>query len=348
MKRILNRLYICLLSLRIHKSKIFLMNLSKYIFFVIIAVLISSCSTDVDLLGDLREIPVIHGIIEVTEPENFIRIERAVADREKGAFELAADPEEIYFGEEVQATITVLGKGDYILERVVGDDFGIPRAEGIFASFPNILYRIAPVDFTLEPLDVVEFKLKLSDSIIASSTIKLAAAVSISTPLAGFNLPLSYTSRTFFQYFSPVAPAFYQVSAIFNYRELVSGGEWEDKSLKYIIDKEANEIRVELEGRAFFEYLAANIDSDNSTIRFFESMGAEVIGAGPEFEELLDFVRANLGITGAQEVPVFSNIEGGVGVLTSKYTVRRGNIGLTPAALELLREGEITADLNFQ
>src|SRR5690606_2304792 len=98
----------------------------------------------------------------------------------------------------------------------------------------------------------------------------------------------------------------------------------------------------------FFEYLAANIDANDSTIRIFESIEAEVIGAGPEFDDLLNFVRANLGITGAQEVPVFSNIEGGVGVLTSKYTVKRGDIGLTPASLELLRDGEITEDLNFQ
>src|SRR5690606_24449973 len=107
---------------------------------------------------------------------------------------------------------------------------------------------------------------------------------------------------------------------------------------------EANEVRVELEGRAFFEFLSANMESNNSTIRVFESMEDEVIAAGPEFENLLNFVRANLGITGAQEVPVFSNIEGGVGVLTSKFTAKRGNIGLTPAALELLRDGELTED----
>lgn len=324
------------------------MNLSKYILFLFSVLLIHSCSTEVDLLGDTREIPVVYGVIEVSEPENFIRIERAFADREISAVELASDPDVIYYGEDVQAVMTVAGKGEYVLERVNGDDYGIPRAEGIFASFPNILYRIAPAEFTLEPADEIELRIIRSDSLLAKTNIRLASAVSISTPIRDSNLPLSYISRTFFQYFSTTAPAFYQVSVIFNYRELIFGGEWQDKSLKYIIDKEAREVRVELAGREFFNYLAANIKPDDTTIRVFESIEAEVIGAGPEFSNLLNFIRANLGITGAQEVPVFSNIEGGVGVLTSKYTARRGPLGLTPAALDLLRQGELTESLNFQ
>lgn len=324
------------------------MNLSKYILFILGTVLIGSCSTDVDLLGDIREIPVVYGIIEVSEAENFIRIERAFADKEISAIELASDPDVIYYGEDVTAFISVTGKGDYRLERVNGDDYGIPRKSGIFASFPNILYRIAPTDFTLEPSDEVELKVIQSDSLLARTNIRLASSVSISTPIRDSSLPLSYISRTFFQYFSTTAPAFYQVALIFNYRELISGGEWEDKSLKYIIHKEANEVRVEMAGREFFNYLAANIETNNTTIRQFTSIDAEVIGAGPEFNNLLNFLRANLGITGAQEVPVFSNIEGGVGVLTSKYTTVRGPLGLTPAALELLREGELTAGLNFR
>ncbi len=310
--------------------------------------LFSSCSTDVDLIGDFVETPVVYGIIDPTDENLFIRIERAFADPKISAIDLAKDPENLFYGVEVSAILEVQGKGQIILQRVNGEDFGIPREEGALANSPNILYRINPSGFFLEPEDKVSLSLIRNDSLLASTEIELASAVNISLPFAGFNFPFSYTSRSFVQYFSNKIPAFYQVALIIEYEEWEPGEEWKEYSLKYIVDKEANETRVEVEGIEFFRFLANNIPENDRAIRRMGSIYVEVRAAGREMRDLLSFIRANLGITGAQEVPVYSNIKGGVGVLTSRYTSLKGPFGLTPAAKDLLINGEITAGLRFQ
>jgi hypothetical protein len=317
-------------------------------FFWLSIALFTSCSTEVDLIGDFVETPVVYGIIDPTDENIFIRIERAFADPITSAIDLAKDPEIIYYGPEVTAVLEVENKGQTTLQRVNGEDFGIPRAEGALANTPNILYRVLPTGFFLEPEDKVTLSLLRNDTILASSAIELASFVNISLPFAGFNFPFSYTSRSFVQYFSNKPPAFYQIALVVEYEEWEPGGEWETKSLKYIVENEASETRVEVEGIEFFRFLANNITKNDRAIRRMGSIYVEVRSAGREMRDLLAFVRANLGITGAQEVPVYSNIQGGVGVLTSRYTTLKGPFGLTPAAKDLLINGEITAGLRFQ
>jgi hypothetical protein len=324
------------------------MRIPSVLFLSLVLFLFNSCSTEVDLIGDFVETPVVYGIIDPTDENIFIRIERAFADPVTSAVELAKDPEIIYYGPEVTAVLEVENKGQTTLQRVNGEDFGIPRAEGALVNTPNILYRILPTGFFLEPEDKVSLTLLRNDTILASSAIELASFVNISLPFAGFNFPFSYTSRSFVQYFSSKPPAFYQVALIIEYEEWEPGGEWETKTLKYIVEKEASETRVEIEGIEFFRFLANNIPENDRALRRMGSLYVEVRSAGREMRDLLAFVRANLGITGAQEVPVYSNIQGGVGVLTSRYTTLKGPFGLTPAARDLLINGEITVGLRFQ
>jgi hypothetical protein len=286
------------------------MRIPSVLFLSLVLFLFNSCSTEVDLIGDFVETPVVYGIIDPTDENIFIRIERAFADPVTSAVELAKDPEIIYYGPEVTAVLEVENKGQTTLQRVNGEDFGIPRAEGALVNTPNILYRILPTGFFLEPEDKVSLTLLRNDTILASSAIELASFVNISLPFAGFNFPFSYTSRSFVQYFSSKPPAFYQVALIIEYEEWEPGGEWETKTLKYIVEKEASETRVEIEGIEFFRFLANNIPENDRALRRMGSLYVEVRSAGREMRDLLAFVRANLGITGAQEVPVYSNIQG--------------------------------------
>ena len=83
-------------------------------------------------------------------------------------------------------------------------------------------------------------------------------------------------------------------------------------------------------------------------VRFFDGFDIYVTGAG---EELLEFVRvsqANTGITSAQSIPTYTNVSDGLGIFTSRSQVLRSGLQLNSIALDSLREGIFTRDLNFQ
>ncbi len=325
------------------------MNCLKYFFVFFSLLFVVSCSTDVDLLGDTVELPVVHGIIGVYEPINFIRIERAFASPDKSALQLAADPEQIYYGEDLVVTLDVTNKGKITLDRVNGEDYGIPRKEGVFASVPNILYKIEPTSFELEPNDAVRLEISRNDTIIATSSIILSPQCVMTFPADGQQLNLTDANRITVQYYStPIDPAFYQVIVYFNYEESTDGVNWVEKELKYYINKETRDRRSDFTGKEFYDYLGQTIEKNPSIVRKFINFDFEIFSAGKEMQDYIDLNRANLGVTGSQEVPVFSNVTGGIGLLTSRSTFVRGPHRLSPDGLKTLRESSYTKDLNFR
>lgn len=325
------------------------MNCFRYFFAAFSLMFMASCSTDVDLLGDVVELPVVYGVINVYEPVNFIRVEKAFADSGKSALQLAADPDEIYYDESLVVTLDVANKGKITLERVHGEDYGIPRKEGIFANIPNVLYKIEVHSFELEPNDEVKLELSRNDSILAISSITLAPQCIMTFPADGQQLNLTDANRITVQYYAtPKDPAFYQVIVYFNYEESTDGINWVEKELKYYISKETKDKRSDFTGREFYDYLGQTLEKNPSVIRKFRNFEFEIYTAGAEIQDYLDINRANLGITGSQEVPVFSNIEGGIGLLTSRSVFYRGPHRLSPDGLKALRESSFTKDLNFQ
>lgn len=104
------------------------------------------CSTDFDLNADFKETPVIYALLSVSDSVHYIRINRAFLDDTKNAYELASDPNQIYYGDELTVLIEEINNdlvvNTFAVERVDGDTLGMPKeTEGVFASLPNILYR---------------------------------------------------------------------------------------------------------------------------------------------------------------------------------------------------------------
>ena len=70
-------------------------------------------------------------------------------------------------------------------------------------------------------------------------------------------------------------------------------------------------------------------------------------GAGDALYQFVRVSRANTGITSAQSIPTYSNVDGGLGIVTSRYTTVRQGIVLADEALDSLRTGIYTRNLNF-
>jgi hypothetical protein len=149
------------------------------------------------------------------------------------------------------------------------------------------------------------------------------------------------------------AAALHALQWIIRYRERRVPGDWEEKSLSWMIsDRIEDTPSASLEtftftGRRFYQFLAAQLEAAANIQREFLGIEVQVISMGSEFEEILRLSNANVGITSTQFDPVYTNIEGGIGVLTSRARATRTGITLSPISLDSLRNGVITGDLGF-
>jgi len=125
--------------------------------------LFSACDNDFDLVADKREIPVVYAIIDAVDTAQYFRVERAFIDESVSALDIAQNPDSLYYKDAV-VTLTRLSTGEaWTMQEVDGNLEGYPRQDGIFATSPNILYKLRTEDITLEPLEEYKLTVDIGD-----------------------------------------------------------------------------------------------------------------------------------------------------------------------------------------
>jgi len=313
------------------------------------------CSTDIELEGTAEPIPVVYGILDVSDTAHYIRIEKVFQTQGDNAEQLAKDPEVIYYAADALSAVLEKDNGlEAVLERVNGKLEGFVREEGPFATEPNILYKTRSSDFRLDGGEKIRLRLNFSDdtpSVTAETRVLAPVVLSTSSPPESINMGYDRNIRTSWSSGDDVA--LHALQWIIRYRERRVPGDFEDKTLVWTISDriedtpEANLETFTFKGRQFYEFLAAELEASAEIQRQFLGIEIKVISMGAEFEEILRLNNANIGITSTQFEPVYSNINGGIGVFTSRSSARREGIGLISISLDSLKNGIITEDLNF-
>ena len=102
-------------------------------------------------------------------------------------------------------------------------------------------------------------------------------------------------------------------------------------------------------GIAFYEHMSAELVADPSVHRFLTGVDLFVRSGGQELFEFRKVIAANSGITSiGGDIPQYTNISEGLGILTSSNTTQSLDFNLFPDSLDSLRFGFLTEDLNFQ
>ena len=112
------------------------------------------------------------------------------------------------------------------------------------------------------------------------------------------------------------------------------------------IDNPGRQGRLQ-ERQGFSSFLGASIPPSEGEIRLFDYIDIIITGAGEEFRDLVLVEQANTGITSAQNIPVYTNIEEGLGVFTSRFQLVRRGIRIGNEARDSLQNGIFTKDINF-
>ena len=308
-----------------------------------------SCSTKVDLYADYKDIPVIYGIIDVKADTNFIKITKAFCgsnDNPINANEAALISDSSNYPEKLEA---------YIIEKksthgqpyeptgrkIVLDTITIhDKDEGIFYSPDQVLYYTTEKFNINEDDDKYRYKLVIikpnGDSII-SETSPVGGTLHIVSAEASFqSTPSNSMNRLMFR--SSDEAVLYEISMQFNYREKHTGQAMVTKKVKWSSEASTlsgfekvpateNAYYYHYPVNSLFNYLRDAIGGDTvwdinhpNVTRYIDNFVITLSAGG---KELYECYEINNVIETGYTTTNYSNINGGIGVFSSRTNINR-------------------------
>ena len=325
--------------------------MKKIQFFLSLTVLLgffASCTTDVELYADYRDIPVVYGLLDATKDTNFIRINRAFSGSNDvliNANEIALIDDSCNYPGKLDARIVeyknVYGNQYTPTGRVIVlDTITVHnKQEGIFYAPDQKVY------YTTERFNVntnsAKYKYKLEvlkdkDTITSETGIVGGERFELLNSQLSFkSKPSDGTGKVRFRLADNAA--FYEMKMSFKYREKRSGSPEVVKSVTHTFGvRSVDELLIENEISYFvyadnllFTLLTEAIGGDtNNVVRHFGIYPGDdhplelSLAAGGD--ELYNYIQINTNSGGfSQTIPDYTNISGGYGVFSSRINLKK-------------------------
>jgi hypothetical protein len=336
------------------------MKKMRLYFFLLLVILIqNACNNELVTVEKGKSVPIVYGFLDISDTATYIRVERTFIDETRGAPQIAQIADSLYYPNAIVSLVNTKNNRKFNLVRVDGNTEGYVRDTGFFANKPNYLYKIKTSSLELEAGQSwrLEVRLGAEQKPIAEATTKVIGTYKFLSPegaiaLDGnnkFNIVLETEEKT---------GLFYDADVTVNYEETDASGSKKDKSVVWQFlrnaprlnsgNEPAPEIRLNRLGAEFYSFMATNIPVLDGGSRKFKSFDVLVWSSGPEFSAFRNRNLANIGITGSQEFPPYTNVTGGLGVFAARYNISKKGAILNDASLNLLKVGDLTKKLNFR
>lgn len=319
-----------------------------------------SCNDDLKLVTEWKEIPVVWGFLNIADTAQYIRIEKGFLDGETSALVIAKNPDSLYFQDiDVQLVNQSSGQA-YTLQQVDGNLEGYPRKPGIFADAPNYLYKLPTPSNSQILFADQNYRLEVRDSqgrLITTAVTPVVGTYELSESFPQPVMRILYSSNLRIQWKSPEQSAWIYDLAIVMYideYEIANPANRELKALTWTIERNkfrgnsGGTISAVRPGVDFYRFIAGQLDADPLKGRQFLSMDIVLDSGAKAINDFVTVGAANSGITGAEFVPSFSNIENGVGLFSSRSRLVASGYTIDITTRDSLRSGIYTQDLNFQ
>jgi hypothetical protein len=345
---------------------------------VVLALGASSCSEDFEVLAPYKPYTVVYGILDASEPVNYVRIQKAYGDPNKSALDLAQLPDSSYFGaseltvslqEIAGSNVTTL---DASLPRVDMALEGLPKNNGVFFTTPSYAYKISRAltpgrtyrllikNNTSGNTDTAQTALAdLSGARIleldptASATQKMELAPTSSTNPSEDG---TYTWRVL-QFPQSSTVKFMDATVRFNFWERTGSGLETPRSVDYTFARPVNpggpSWPSTLVGEKFNNFYQAILnglgDAPAGTQRLVDSVDFIAYFGSPELYTYQQNLGQVGGLGGDQIQYRYTNIRGKnvLGVLGSRARIQRSNVELTDRTVEALKTNSNTARCNI-
>ncbi|NUO00064.1 MAG: hypothetical protein HUU01_05555 [Saprospiraceae bacterium] len=320
----------------------------------------AACSTDFELEAEWRDIPIVYGMLTFSDTAHYIRLEKAFLPDGGDARDVAQIADSLYYGDHVSVQLQNLRTGNTVtLQKVDGALEGYPREDGPFATQPNYLYKVKAGPAGILPGDGMKLIINRGDNLpeVTAETKMLEA---ITLPTNGPVSPIRfgpYGNSTTLRWFAGPSAKVFDLRLIIHYRESNAAPpqDFESKELEWVLTQElerpnptGEQQSYAINNEALYIFIKNSLPVDPNAIRVLDFIDFKVSAAGQELVDLLDIIRINAGITSSQSIPKYTNISEGLGIFSSRVSALRPNLTLDGVALDTLRLGIHTKNLNFQ
>ncbi|MFO8088126.1 MAG: hypothetical protein R6T91_10050 [Bacteroidales bacterium] len=328
-------------------------NILKTIIIVFALVSFSQCETEIDLLDDWQDIPVVYGLLNQEDDIHYIRINRAFLG-EGNAIHMASDLDSIIYNPNDLDVVIKEYSGSNLIREIPLDTMMVHNVDsGVFSYPDQMIYRTTASSVKLSEDYTYRLEIfnKKRNKYIESET-NLIHNLSIKRPLAGQTL-VNYTSKFPAEVIWRTAKngRLYQLSIRIFYSNYYNNGSSEQHTLNWNFPSRTastlnggEEMSMEVFGEQFYIFLENNIPQTNASERTLDSVQYIVSAANDNFNTYMKVNEPSNSII--QERPEFSNISNGIGLFASRYYQTR-TLLLNSDSQDSLVDGSHTRHLNF-
>jgi hypothetical protein len=302
------------------------MKKSKISLLLFVLCCLAACKNDIEINAPWEEIPVVYGLLDVNQPTQYIRIEKAYQNAiNLTTAEGAKISDSLYFKD-----IIVKLKNSYsetLLTRV--DTF--TKDPGFFATDVNYLYK---TNVTLDPAQTYTLEITSNQTgkkytgrtqLVGKSTINIAPNYKF------FIRPYLDYNRINFP-FQPASNGFvYDVLIRFKYKEYPVGNPtaFIVKNIDYILDKNITDVPASGKtynpySRDWIFFIKSNIEANNAVTRELMQVDYVVIAGSKELKDIIDLSKPSAVIV--QRKKDYSNIDGGLGIFSSRSETVKSSV----------------------
>lgn len=313
--------------------------MKRYVLIIVftIAFILGSCSKEVNLYTDYKEIPVVYGILDANADTNYIKITRAFYALNDDATQIAMNPDSSNYPGKLDVRLTEYCNGDSI-RQIILDTITIGNKEpGAFYAPKQKMY------YTTERLQKntknekyqYELSIVLPDRVLTSRTdIVGSNGFKVKSLAANFSEEYFGVYRPL-EYYPAINATSYEVSMTFTFKEQrYPGGDSIPRTMHWRIDRYSNNYlyyhfvdnsyyKVTYKPEWFYAELAEYLGDDTAVFGLTRMIGdypVEIIvsAAGDELTRYIEWNSIdNYGTVAGND---YTFIEGGTGVFSSRMT----------------------------
>jgi hypothetical protein len=322
-----------------------------------------SCSTELDITGNKKEVMVIYGILDANTSTQYIKINRAFLG-EGNALEYAQIPDSIVYPYMLDVTLDVLNSSGQLIRHYVADTVHIWRNGGVFYTGYQPYYRFKLDLFSTTYLgDTIwlnsnyTYKLTIVDPVTGNIYESEAPGIS------SFMLEKPNPALTTISFTTDVSRAIefnsvpngklYEVKFNFHYYEVYDSNpndtiekinSW---TLGYTTSASTHggeKLYVSYNNWDFYYLLGKRLEVRDDVTRFPGYVYLTCTIGAEDLNTYIDVNQPSNSII--QERPSFTNIANGIGLFSSTYTFTKP-LRLHDNSVDLLKNGQYTSELNF-
>ena len=328
---------------------VFLAPMKKYILLFSIVFLTFSCDNTLDINANYNVENVVYGLLDKDLDTQWVRLHRTYLG-EDGILAGTTYSDSLYFDTaslflaqlndagEVLATYPLERKDTQALE------------PGVFTTDNYRLY------WTDAPIDAnSEYRLRgfIPGNNNFESVTPIVGNVEITKP-KGFQKITFGVNNAEFKWDAAKNARLYQGYIHFKYKEAPRNnpGDSVIKTLTYALPVRTGSSLTgngtfvsEVTYEAYFQFLRNNIGLSTSHVRVFRAIDVEIWAAADDYATYINVSQPSTGIV--QEKPLFTNIDGGIGLFSSRAVGVKSDVPLSTSSMDSLWRGIYTCDMGW-